>query len=86
MGPLDLKPWEFGRLQPHEFDALLEGYRWRKESNEDMMAYFTSWLMNIHLKEPIGPAELLKPLREQHEEKKQADEEYLLEAFKGVLG
>jgi hypothetical protein len=37
------------------------------------------------LKEPISPADLLKPLRDQPEEKKRTTVAELMEKFKGVL-
>jgi len=74
-------------LQPHEFVSMLEGYIWRQESKENMFAYFTAQLMNLEGKSlinPIGPLELLKPLREKPEDKieqKKTDEEHLKEVF-----
>lgn len=84
-GPLDLRPRNFERLQPHEFYALLEGYNWRKKDKENLFAYFASWIINTQLKEPIGPDILLKPLRENPEEKKRTDEEYMKERFNKIL-
>jgi len=86
---LGLKPWEFSRLQPHEFYKLLDGYKWRQEHQEALTAYFVSHLMNISgkvAKRTIQPNDLLKPLRRppKHQDKK-ADEEYLKELFKDVL-
>jgi hypothetical protein len=83
---LNLKPWEFSRLQPHEFNSLLDGYICRKESNENTIAYFAAHLINTQLKEPISAKTLLEPIREVDlEEKKKDDEDYLKEKFKGIL-
>jgi hypothetical protein len=84
-GALNLKPLEFERLQPHEFMALLEGYIWRKERQEELFAYFTCNIMNTALVKPISPTDLLNPIRENPEEKRKSDEEYLREQFKAVL-
>lgn len=69
---------------------MWEGYKWRKKDKEDIQAYFVCHLMNIEgkvLKNPISPAELLKPIREpvNQEEKKKDDEECLKEQFKWAL-
>jgi len=84
-GPLELKPREFERLQPHEFYALLEGYNWRQERQEALMAYFVCNLMNVAgkaLKRPITPKQLLKPLREKKKPRdRKQDEQYLKELF-----
>ncbi len=88
---MELKPWEFGLLQPHEFFDLLKGSKWRQEIKEDTFAYFTCHIMNMmgkYLKDPISPIVLLKPLRENPEEikeKKKSDEEFLKEEFKMML-
>ncbi len=80
-----MKPWEFEQLQPHEFMSMYEGYGWRREYQEDLLAYFVSNLMNIEgkcLKRSILPSELLSPLRKHSEEKNKEDEEqYLRETF-----
>ena len=45
-GPLGLKPWEFGRLTFGEFQALAEGYQWRKEQEQVVAAGFVASLIN----------------------------------------
>lgn len=88
-GQLELKPWEFGRLQPQEFILLLEGYSWRRRQQENMIAYFVCQLMNIegkYLAQPIGVADLLEPIRGERKQKRNEDEEYLREQFKDILG
>lgn len=88
-GPLALKPCEFERLQPHEFVALLEGYKWRQEQQENILAYFVSGLMNVEgksLKRNVTPADLLKPLRPgTPTNNRQEDADYLQEKF-GLTG
>jgi hypothetical protein len=88
-GRLELKPWDFGRLQPHEFIMLLEGYAWRCAQQENLFAYFVCQLMNIegkYLSSPISVADLLEPIRGERKQKRSADEDYLLEQFKHILG
>ncbi|HBR28590.1 MAG TPA: hypothetical protein DD789_04010 [Firmicutes bacterium] len=84
-----LKPRELEQLQPGEFLQLWDGYIWRQEQNEDMLAYFVSCLMNVSgkvLKRRMTPKELLKPLREpKNPRDRKAEEEYLKERF-GLKG
>ncbi|MDR3565586.1 MAG: hypothetical protein P4N59_29680 [Negativicutes bacterium] len=88
-GRLELKPWDFGRLQPHEFIMLLEGYAWRCAQQESLFAYFVCHLMNVEgkcLAQPIGVADLLEPVRGERKQKRNDDKDYLLEQFKHILG
>ena len=79
-GPLNLKPREFEELQPCEFEQLLEGYKWRQENTENLMAYFTACQMSVHTKHPVSPMALLKPLRpKQVSENRKSDVEYFKE-------
>lgn len=85
-GPLNLKPWEFGRLQPGEFLQLLDGYTWRQERAKEMQAYFTAASMSVHTKKVVSPMDLLKPLRKTIKRRdKEQDEEYLRKVFKSKL-
>lgn len=71
-GALALKPWEFERLQPHEYYALYDGYEYRQrrrrveiENEIFVYSYFVAHLLNIsgkYLKKNISPKELCKPL------------------------
>ena len=82
-GALNLKPWEFASLQPGEFLAMLEGYKWRLERKEEFAAYFTAALMNMSgktVRQTIQAKDLVDPLRDKKEQKKK-DKEYLLEKF-----
>lgn len=82
---MGLTPNQFEELQPHEFQQLWDGYIWRKENNENMLAFFVCNLMNIEgksLKQPITPSQILKPLRQPEIRKtKSKDEEYLRKQF-----
>ena len=88
-GALALKPWEFSELQPQEFLAMLQGYTWRKEQQEDLLAYFTAGIMNLFgksLVQLITPAELVAPIRQNEtSEERTRDEVYLRETFKELL-
>lgn len=88
-GQLALKPWEFDRLQPHEFILLLQGYSCRQTQQENMIAYFVCQLMNIEgksLTQPIGVQDLLEPIRGERKHKRDEDEDYLRDQFKDILG
>jgi hypothetical protein len=82
-----LKPWEFGQLQPHEFNTMVEGYQWRQEQQENVLAFFVCNIMSCMVKKPPSVKELLKPLR-RHQQKRDraADEAALRETFKDRLG
>lgn len=89
-GPLDLKPRQFERLQPHELYAMLDGYAWRQEQRQTETAYWISHLLNISgksLKRPVKLRDLLKPLRQKAPIKrdKKEDEACLKETFKNRL-
>lgn len=80
-----MMPSQLDDLQPHEFMKLWDGYKWRKENNENILAFFTCHLMNIEgksLKQPITPSKILKQLRQPEVKKsKSKDEEYLRKQF-----
>ena len=83
-GPLELKPREFERLQPHEFYKLYDGYLWRQGQQESLSAYFVCQLLNVSgkaLKRPITVKELLEPLKPKKKQDRKADEEYLRKKF-----
>ena len=92
-GPLNLLPREFEKLQPTEFNQLLEGYNWRAKRKEEFAAYFVSCLMNIEgksLKHNIGAKHLLEPLRVGNKKAikidRKVDKQYLIETFNLKLG
>lgn len=80
---LELKPWEFEQLQPYEFSLLVEGAIWRKEQLEDMIAYFVTPLINVHIdpKKHIKPEALIKQLRGNSTGKTKEEQKYFKEAF-----
>ncbi len=65
---------------------MQEGYNWRKENNEDMIAYFVCHILNISGKsvsKNIEPKDLTKPIRKKvnknfdvNEEKRLIEEEF----------
>lgn len=63
-GPLELKPWEFAKLQPQEFEKMLEGYTLRRDRDNELRAYFTCLLIAPHVKkDSITVEKILKPLQ-----------------------
>ena len=62
-GALNLKPWEFGRLTPGEFLQLLNGYKWRMEQKQVLLAQFVATIIkkctNRELKKPVTVEMLL---------------------------
>ena len=62
-GALNLKPWEFGRLTPGEFVQLLNGYKWRMEQKQVLLAQFVAPIINTctnrELKKPVTVEMLL---------------------------
>lgn len=88
-GALALKPWEFGKLQPWEFEEMLKGYIWRQERSDERTAYFVCALLNVEgksLKHKITARELLKPLRPKEKRDYQAEKAYLYETFPQLKG
>ena len=80
-------PWDFDKLQPHEFIDMWDGCNWRREQEENKWAYFTASMMSVHTTRPVSQADLLKPLREPVKKNSKTDDDtYLRERFKGVLG
>lgn len=95
-GPLELKPWEFERLQPYEFEQLIEGWNWRNELSENnrkrtetVLCYLTAHLLNVSgksIKGKITVADLTRPLEDKPKRDKQSDKEYLKELFPDAFG
>ncbi|WP_196602164.1 hypothetical protein [Pectinatus frisingensis] len=73
-------PDQFENLQPHEFYKLIDGYEVREKENDFKRAYFTSWLIAPHLKEPVTVQQIMKPLHESREDqlKKAAEDRTIL--------
>lgn len=82
-GLLALKPWELEQLQPYEFLLMVEGAIWRKERQEDIMAYFITPLININLekKHQISPQVLIEPLRGTSGERARAEKQRIKAEF-----
>ena len=65
-----LKPDEFLDMQPHEFYKYLD-CKTQAMKNEDMRrAYFTSWILAPHVKEPPTPQVIYEGLWVTAEEKR----------------
>jgi len=81
-GPLNLRPWEFNRLQPHEFYKILDGYKWRMDERNAIISYFVTPLINSQgtMKKAVTMKDLLSPLQNKKEEKQQ-EKEYLRQIF-----
>jgi len=78
-GALALKPWEFGRLTPGEFQELVEGYLWRTQERQIEAARFVAPIINTctsyELKRPVTVEMLLgkDPKTKEHSEKTQGE-------------
>lgn len=67
---------------------MLDGYAWRREQQENLLAYFTVSLMNLegkYLKEPMTVADLLEPIRGVKREQREEDERIIEEEFREIL-
>ncbi|WP_084575285.1 hypothetical protein [Sporomusa malonica] len=66
---------------------LWDGYVWRQERDENLLAYFTACQMSVHTKKPVKFGDLLKPLRQKKTVKrdKKQEEAHLRETFKEQL-
>lgn len=83
-GALNLKPRDFEDLTVTEFLDLLQGYKWRKEREEEFAAYFVSCLMNVEgksLRNNIKVKDLIAPFRNTVTRTKKEDKEYLKKVF-----
>jgi len=68
-------PWDFNELQVHEFNDLWDGYIWRKEQEENQLAYFTAAMMSVHTARPVSPKDLIDPLRMTVKTRSKTDDE-----------
>lgn len=48
-GELGLKPWEFERLTPREFELMVEGYEQRRRIALSDIAQLSSWILLPHV-------------------------------------
>jgi hypothetical protein len=56
---MGLKPWEFARLTPSEFTAMVEGYRKRQEQEWYRTAWLACYVLAPHSKRKLTPEKLL---------------------------
>lgn len=59
LGELGLKPWEFWRLTPHEFDLMLEGFFRRQDRAWEMVGTLGLWVVSPHSKQKFTVLGLL---------------------------
>lgn len=70
---LNLSPQGFAALTPGEFLKMARGARQRREDDQELAAWVTTHLMNVHLKTPIRMERLLgRPLRHKRDEQLRA--------------
>lgn len=75
-GALNLNPRELDRLQPQEFEKMLEGYAWRTDKRNELMSYFTFWMVAPHVKKnAVSIEKILNPLKPKQAKKEIADED-----------
>jgi len=74
-GPLNLSTHEFEEMQVHEFNDKWDGYIWRKEQEENQLAYFTAAMMSVHTSRPVSPKYLINPLRNPVKTRSKTDNE-----------
>ena len=55
-------PDTFYALTPSEFYDLIEGYRLRRQIEQQERSYFVSWIIAPHVKKAIPPDVIYKPL------------------------
>lgn len=70
-----LKPDEFLNMQPHEFYKYLDCRTQAMKSEDMRRAYFTSWMLAPHVKEPPTPQVIYEGLWVTAEEKRNQQKE-----------
>jgi len=87
-GALALKPWEFGRLTPGEFQELVEGYLWRTQERQIEAARFVAPIINActsyDLKQPVTVEMLLGKDPKTKEQSEKTQDEVKIELAKLV--
>lgn len=88
---MELKPWEFERLQPYEFYQLLDGWNVRNDVAENrrkraetVACYLAAHLLNVSgktIKGKISVKDLAGPLEDKPQRDTKSDKEYLREQF-----
>lgn len=77
---LELKPWEFMRLQPMEYRKLVRGYERRQKLQDTNRSFWVANIMNTQLAEPIEPKKFIDILYPPTEaEKRQAEADFICE-------
>ena len=77
---LELKPWEFMRLQPMEYRKLVRGYERRQKLQDTNRAFWVANIMNTQLAESIEPKKFIDVLYPPTEaEKRQAEADFIRE-------
>jgi len=59
---LQLKPWEFERLDVMELEKLERGFNDREKYRDQKAAFLTTILANVHLKKGIDVKDLMRSL------------------------
>lgn len=88
-GALNLSPRELDRLQPQEFEKLLEGYTWRSNRRNELMSYFTYWIVAPHVKKnAVSIDKILNPLKPKQAKKEisEGDKDYFRKMAKELGG
>jgi len=67
-----MKPAEFWRLTPWEFQEWLDGWQWAREDRAGINAHFTASLMNCWVKKKVKGRDLFRSPRQ-----KARDEAYI---------
>lgn len=77
---LDLRPWEFMKLQPIEFKKLVRGYERKRKIDDMNRAFWVANIMNTQLSEPIEPKKFIEILYPPTAaEKRQAEADFIRE-------
>jgi uncharacterized phage protein (TIGR02216 family) len=59
LGELQLKPWEFWKLTPREFDLMLDGFYRRQDRAWEMVGTLGQWVLAPHSKRKLTVPQLL---------------------------
>lgn len=60
-GVLGLRPWEFDELSVMDFNEMVDGHNQKAMADKWVMAYWTANIMNVSIKHPVSPSELMRP-------------------------
>lgn len=87
-GPLQLKPWEFERLTPREFELLCRGYEDRARDLDMRLAYFFTMATNVHIPKPsqrITVKDVMKQLHPTSAKERKLEEKAFIEEWELAL-